>query len=400
MHIVHLMTRLLRAGSEENTIATCAYQAAAGHRVTVLHGSGHDPFWDQNLPHGVVRIEVPQLCHPVRPLQDVRAWIIMRKMLRELLPDVVHTHQSKAGILGCLAARAVPQAAVVHGVHIVPFEVVGRLKRLFYLAAERIVAPRTDAFIGVSEAVCDAYVNAGLADPRSAQRRAIHCVRSGMDLDRFRVAGPPQDHAQLLKRTLDAPDAKVVLMLAAFEPRKRQIPFLYALAAQKNRLPAIHVLFAGTGPDLPKARAAAKALNLEDHVTFCGYRSDPEALLMLSDFTILTSEREGLPRVAVQSIAASRPMLTQPLPGIEEIIAHDRNGWIMEGADMDDFVTQLGALLRDDARLQRLARGAQTTDLSAWDLDRLGADTTAIYEDIMRPSEVTHASETHHDAVH
>ena len=238
MHIVHVITRLLRAGSEENTIETCRWQAAQGHRVTLLHGAEWDPHWESNMPQGVTRIAVPEMVHTVRPAQDARAVQALRTLYRKLSPDVVHTHQSKAGILGRMAARAVPHALVVHGIHILPFEGVSPAKRLLYVAAEKVVGARTDLFIGVSEAMGTAYASAGIAP---AAR--VRCVRSGMDLAQFEQAVAPSDAAVLAGSA-----ASVVLMMAAFEPRKRHVGFLRAFAAVAQAQPDIHILLAGRGP--------------------------------------------------------------------------------------------------------------------------------------------------------
>ncbi|WP_415919318.1 glycosyltransferase [Tateyamaria sp. SN6-1] len=370
MHIVHLVTRLLRAGSEENTIATCQWQVAAGHRVTLVHGADVDPFWRDHLPAGIDRIAVPQMVHPVRPRQDAQALAALRALYRQLAPDVIHTHQSKAGILGRLAASAVPAARVVHGIHIIPFEGVSAGKRALYIAAERAAARQTDLFIGVSEAVGRAYVDAGIAD---AAR--VHCVRSGMDLARFQAAFPPPD-ATALKGPAGS---RVALMMAAFEPRKRHVPFLEAWARCGGAHSNVRLLLAGRGPEEARVRATVSALGLEENVVFCGHRPDPHALFALADLSVLTSEREGLPRVVVQSLAAGCPALVQALPGLQEVVQHGENGWIADAHDMDGVAQRMMGLLSDPVSLARMRRGAQATDVSDWSLEALGARTTALY---------------------
>ncbi|KZY52138.1 glycosyltransferase [Sulfitobacter sp. KE29] len=374
MHIVHLLTRLLRAGSEENTLETCRWQIAQGHRVSLIHGAAPDPYWEDRLPPGLTRIPLPEMVHPVHPAQDLRALIRLRQIYRQLAPDVIHTHQSKAGILGRLAARAVPDAVVAHGVHIVPFEGVSPAKRALYLAAERLAARQTDVFIGVSETVGRAYVAAGIA-----RRGRVHCVRSGMDIERFRNPALPADWRALLGVAHGDARPRVVLMMAAFEPRKRHLPFLRAFARLADRLPNLKLLLAGAGPEEASIRAAVEGLGLRDKVVFCGHRQDPEALFALADLSVLTSAREGLPRVAVQSMAAGCPMVVQDLPGIGEIIDHGRNGMVAEGSDMGEVVRVMNELLYDARRLNRMRKEALATDVSAWALDTLGRRTTALY---------------------
>ncbi|WP_264212287.1 glycosyltransferase [Leisingera thetidis] len=373
MHIVHILTRLLRAGSEENTIATCLWQARRGHRVTVVHGPDPDPYWQDRFGSLIDFAELPGLLHPIKPLQDFRAVRQMRNLLSGLQPDVIHTHQSKAGIIGRLAAAATPEALVVHGIHIIPFDGVSPLKRALYIASEKIAARRTDLFLAVSRSVGQAYVEAGICGSAEA-------VYSGMDLSPFRDPDLPQDWPALLGTAAGTRTRPpVVLMLAAFEPRKRHEAFLHAFAKVRADIPDTRILFAGKGPHEAAVRAAAAGLGLEKNVVFCGFRTDPEALIALADLCVLTSEREGLPRVVVQYIAAGRPVIVADLPGIEEIVADGVNGLVSDPDVMEDTAAKLRDLLLDRAALQHLAQGARATDVSDWELDRLGARTTEHY---------------------
>lgn len=374
MNIVHLVTRLLRAGSEENTIETCRWQAEAGHQVTVIHGHQVDSWWRANPVSGVKLVALPQLIHPLNPVADMRALRALRLLYRRLRPDVIHTHQSKAGILGRLAASAVPEAVVAHGIHIVPFQGVSRAKRMIYIAAEKLAARRTDVFLGVSESVGHAYVAAGIA-----RRGRVHCVHSGMDINRFSNPKPPPDWRLLLRLGSNECRPPVALMLAAFEPRKRHVPMLRAFAKMREKLPDLHLLLAGAGPEEQRVRDEVSVLGLGKRVIFCGYRPDPEALLALADLSILTSEREGLPRVVVQSMAAGCPALVTRVPGIEEILSDGINGVVMARDDIAGLMRQCCKVLADRAQLRRLRQGALRTDVSAWDLARLGRRSTALY---------------------
>jgi glycosyltransferase involved in cell wall biosynthesis len=368
LRIVHVLTRFLRAGSEENTAATALWQAGAGHAVTILHGGTADPFWQERLGAAVEVEGVPDLVHPVRPVADMRAVSALRAAYRRLMPDVIHTHQSKAGIVGRRAATAVPGASVVHGLHIMPFEEKGVLARQMFLAAERLVAQQTDMMIAVSSGVAAAWRAAGISDPA---RLAV--VPSGMDLEPFRSAQPPAD-AKALSGT-----GPVVVMLAAFEPRKRHAAFLDVWHMVLRAHPGARLLFAGAGPEEDAVRAHAVRKGLSDSVRFLGHRSDPAALLAMADLSVLCSTREGLPRVAVQSLAAGCPVVTTALPGIEDLIVHGVNGLVTDSRDLSRTAVAISRLLRNPEALRRLRAGARATDVEAWSLERLGPDTTALY---------------------
>lgn len=373
MRIVHVLTRLLRAGSEENTAETCRWQARAGHHVTLIHGAEVDPWWRTHPIPGVEMLPCPTLVHPLNPLADARAVRALRSAYGHLRPDVIHTHQSKAGVLGRLAADAAPGARVVHGIHIVPFDGVGRRQRALFLAAERLAARRTDRFIAVSEAAARAYLAAGLARPDQ-----IVTVRSGMALERFRQPHPPADWRALLG-VASAPKPPVALMMAAFEERKQHLAFLRAFALRDDHPPGLRLLLAGAGPEEGGIRAAIAALGLGDRVILTGHRSDPEALFALADVTVLASIREGLPRVVVQSLAAGVPVVGCDLPALGEVLRHDHNGLIAPAGDAAAACAAMGALLNAPDRRAALARGARGTDLADWSLHALGPRTTALY---------------------
>jgi len=364
LRIVHVLTRLLRAGSEENTVATALWQAGQGHEVTLLHGGEADPHW-AGPTSGLRVTALPDLVHPVHPLADLRATAALREAYRRLAPDIIHTHQSKAGILGRRAADAVPGALVVHGLHILPFEGQGPLLRAAYLHAERAAARRTDLLIAVSPGVAAAARAVRLCDPAR-----LTVVPSGMDLAPFRAARPPADAAALRG------PGPVLLMLAAFEPRKRHRAFLDVLPVILRSHPGTTLLLAGHGPEQAATRAHADRLGLSHAVRFLGHRPDPAALIALADLTLLVSAREGLPRVIVQSLAAGCPVVTTDLPGIDDIVIHGTNGLVTHPRDLSRTATAIVRLLSDRAALARLRRGAEATDVSGWDIARLGPDTT------------------------
>ncbi|WP_068114957.1 glycosyltransferase [Tropicimonas marinistellae] len=383
MKIVHVLTRFLRAGSEENTVATSLWQAAQGHDVVIVHGCDYDRSWYRELDGQVEIRAMPDLVHALSPVQDAIAIYRFRNLLRELRPDVVHTHQSKAGIVGRAAAIGLPGVLVVHGLHIVNFDVDSRWKRAFYIAVERLSARWTDCFIAVSQSVADRYSEIGVCTSDNTD-----VVYSGMDLERFASAVPPDDYDTLLGPGFVGNNRpSVVLMLAAFEPRKRHVPFLEALAERRTRFPEFRLLLAGTGPTEDEAMQLAQRLELDDVVVFCGHRPDPERLVAGADVCVLTSDREGLPRVAVQALAGGKPFVATELPGLTEILTDGRNA-IVTGPDVMEAVQALAEVLSDAKSRERLASGARNTDLSRWSLEALGRCTTEIYVDAMKTRQV------------
>lgn len=373
LNIVHVITRLVLGGAEENTLATCVHQAARGHCVTVLHGPGADPSWERRFGDRIHFKVVERLVHPIAPTADLAAIGELLSLYRRLQADVVHTHESKAGFVGRVAAALAGAPLIVHTIHIAPFVGTSGAKRRLFLEAERACARLSHLLIAVSRGMQREYLDAhiGGAVP-------IPVVHSGMQVERFRSAVEPLDWRARIGGW-PGPRPRFILKMAAFEERKRHGPLLRALAPGLRERSDACLLLAGDGPDRRRCEAEAERLGIATQVRFLGHDAAPWELVALADLCVHAAEREGLPRSAVQAIAGGKPLVVAWLPGIEEIVADGVNG-VVTSADLGDLATQLFALLDAPARLARMQQGARSTDVSSWDERRMGERIDRAYE--------------------
>ena len=379
MLIVHVLTRLLRAGAEENTLEVARAQQQDGHRVIIIHGADYDEqIRAQARAHCEVRC-APYVVHQIAVWKDVRAGRGLPRLLPALQPDVVHTHQSKAGVLGRIAAWRARAPLIIHGVHILPWVQIRRSKRLIYLAAERFCATFTDVFIDVSPAVRAECLAKGIGRPDQ------HVVAfSPMPIERFRNATWPTDWRELVgaePQTAPAAKPPVILMIAAFEPRKRQSDYLTALTVSACPPDAV-LLFAGEGPELDDVRRTAEQLGWAGRTRFLGHRPDPERLIALADVCVLSSVREGLPRVVVQYAAGGRAIVVTRVPGLEDVIGDGENAIIVD--KVEDAARATVRLLRNPRLRERLAEGAAATDVTQWSIERTYPRLREAYEQAWR----------------
>jgi glycosyltransferase involved in cell wall biosynthesis len=373
--IVHVLTRLLKAGSEENTLHCCRAQAAAGHRVVLVHGRDFDPAVARQAASIAEVVQAPCLVHRIDPLHDILALAQLRRLFADLDAQVVHTHQTKAGIIGRLAARWAGVPAIVHGVHILPWESVSRSRALAYVLAERICARITDAFISVSPSVRDACVARGIGDP------SRHFVAfSSIDVDRFKRAEPPPEVRELLGLEPDAPRPPVAVMVAAFERRKRHAEVVRALPAAFAGRTDWRIVFAGEGPEQAAVRALVCDLGLERQVRFVGYRGDPERILAMADVAFLTSEREGLPRVVVQYAAAGKPMVLTELPCLKDVLLGVDSAIVTPTEDVSAAMAAVAALLSDIGRRRELSSAVRRIPVGRWSLGAMAKSVATAYE--------------------
>ena len=386
MKIVHVITRLLNGGADENTLASCNGSAANGDEVHLVVGQVVQDEIRAKLDPRVRFHSVKSMIHPISPLKDAQAFLALLSYFRRTRPDIVHTHTSKAGILGRAAAKLAGVRGIVHGVHIAPFLNVGARQRAVYLAAEKLAARWTHAFIDVSQGMRDAYIGEGIG---SAEDHTI--IYSGMDLERFQAQKQPDDIAAVLGTTADQPKPPVIVMLAALESRKRHLELFSVADDLLDAVPDARLVLGGGGQDFERIEAARLKLRNADRVRLLGFYPDPAGLIALADVCILCSTREGLPRVVVQYVAGGKPVVICRLPGIEEVISHGHNGIIVGEDDFAGLASSTAALLRDPGQLAAMTAAARDTDVSRWDVRRMWRDNEKVYRRVLGQTNVESA---------
>jgi glycosyltransferase involved in cell wall biosynthesis len=371
--VLHVITRLDWGGSAENTVLTAIGQASAGRRVTVAFGStagasehGGPDAVAANVRRlsaaGVATVEIPMLVRSVHPFLDLAALSSLVRLIRRERPDIVHTHTSKAGIVGRLAARFAHAPAVVHTPHgHVYYGHFGRVRSDLFLLLERLFARWTDRFIALTEAERDEHVAR-----RVGQAGRFAVVPSGIDLARYRQA------RALPKRPerFDCPsDAVIVGSVGWLTFVKGHHILIEALARLRAAHPAVHVVLVGTGDRRGALQALAERHAVAERVHFLGHRHDIPDCLASMDVFVLPSLNEGMGRALVEAMAAGRPVIASRVGGIPAVITHQKTGLLVPVGDAPALAAAIASLLASPHRMKDLAAaGADTID------ERFGID--------------------------
>lgn len=385
MRIAHLITRLIQGGADENTLLSCNAQALRGHEVHLIFGAEFSPAMVGRVHPLVRRHQIGALGRAIAPLRDAGAAWSVAALLRQIRPQIVHTHTSKAGAIGRMAATLAGVPGVVHGIHILPFLNVGRAERLAYLVAERALAPVTHAFVSVSDGMSSSALAHGIGP---AHKHTV--VPSGMDLARFRDAGPVEPAAVAAAFHV-APDVaaglKLVVMVAALEARKRVAEFLevFAGVAAADANAALVVL--GEGREREAVLERAAALGLASRVALPGFRNDVERWIARAHVCVLASEREGLPRAVVQYVLARRPVVATALPGLEALVHDQVTGVLVPVDRLDLMAAPLGRILAEPALAAAMSHAAGRIDLTPWSTSSMVARLEDVYRTVLhRPT--------------
>ena len=343
MKTAHIITRLIVGGAQENTLHTCEDQHAEhGDDVTLITGpdAGPEGSLMERARAGGYRVEVvDDLRRSLSPLADRRAVSRLKAMLKELNPDVVHTHSSKAGVLGRAAAHrwGLP---CVHSIHGASFHY-GQPWPLHraYVGAERWAAKRCDHFISVCDAMTDAYVEAGVA-----ARDNFTTVYSGFDVGPF--LDPPRPRAEV-RRELGFEDSHVVVATVArlFNLKGHETLLQVAPRIAKEN-PDVRFLWVGDGSLRGEYERGIEAAGLADRFRLTGLVPPTQVpeLLHAADIVAHPSQWEGLARVLPQGLVAGKPAVTYDVGGAAEVVLDGETGFVVplnDAATMADRVLEL-----------------------------------------------------------
>jgi glycosyltransferase involved in cell wall biosynthesis len=371
--IVHLITRLELGGAQQNTLFSVQHHDRERFEVGLMAGAGGMLDAEAlRIPDADVRL-LPYLKHPVSPLSDMLGLFKLRAHFKKSGIDLVHTHCSKAGILGRLAARLAGVPAIVHTAHGWSFNPTQpSWLRGTYVALERMAAACSDRLIVVSSFNRDAGLQAGVG--RSEQYEVLH---SGIDCDQFRR---PQTGRDTVRARLGfGPAHKVVGTIACLKPQKAPLDFVRAAAAAHERDGNLRFFIAGDGELRAAVAALVKERGLQDVVQLLGWRRDVTDLLHAMDAFLLTSLFEGLPRAVLQAMAAGIPVIATAVDGTPEVVEDGVSGLLVPPARPDLAAERLLQMLGDNALRERCVLGASRRLNDAFDIKRMVRDLDRLY---------------------
>ncbi|MCX7867337.1 MAG: glycosyltransferase family 4 protein [Limisphaera sp.] len=355
MRVVHVITRLIVGGAQENTLASVlGLRQRYGWEVKLISGPTRGPEGSLEpvaaaVP-GLLEIE-PSLIRPLHPWQDTRAWLRLTQRFRHWRPDLVHTHSGKAGFVGRLAARRAGVPVIVHTIHGPSFGTFqGPLANWIFRTAEQWAGRVTTHFVVVADAMARQYLAAGIGRPDQYTR-----IYSGFDLEPFLQArNDPERRARLGAGPQDLLVGKVARLFKL----KGHDDLLDVAPALVRKVPQLKFVFLGDGAWRGRLEARVRALGLAEHVRFVGLVPPAEipAWMGILDVVVHLSRREGLPRALPQALAAGKPVVAYACDGAPEVCRPGETGFLVTPGDRAGLEQAILRLLQDAGLRQRLGQ--------------------------------------------
>ncbi len=310
---------------------------------------------------------------PPNPFKDFLALIEIYRFIKKNNIEIVHTHSSKAGILGRLAAKLARGNSVrkiVHTVHGWSFnEYQSGPARVLSIFLERFAGRFTDTLVVVS----DWDKRKGL-DRKIGKEDTYSLIRYGINFDELQ-AGSGSRKQDL---GLDADDL-VVGMIACFKPQKAPQDFIRVASSVHKILPQVKFLLVGDGLLRKDIEKLIYMHNLQTRVILTGWRQDIPGILSAIDVFVLTSLWEGLPISVLEAMASAKPVIVTHTGGVCEVLAEGKGGFIVSARDTGAMTDKLVSLLEDETLRKQMGQNARAALPASFSLENMAAQTEKLY---------------------
>ncbi|MDP2928228.1 MAG: glycosyltransferase family 4 protein [Candidatus Omnitrophota bacterium] len=285
----------------------------------------------------------------INPLKDLLALIEIYGFIKKNRIQIVHTHSSKAGILGRLAAGLAKTKIIIHTVHGWSFhDYQSLIASRFYLFLEKICASFTSKIIVVSSWDKDK----GLKNSVGREDQYV-LIRYGIDYTDFQN----REKRDAVRKSLGFNDADLIVgMVACFKPQKSPLDFIKLAFAVRKDFSNAKFILVGDGVLFKKVRCLIKKLHLEGRVILAGWRRDIPSILSCLDVFVLTSLWEGFPIVVLEAMASGVPLVATDTGGVGEVVVDGKTGYLVKARDLGSLQNQVVKLLRDNQKRDEFAK--------------------------------------------
>lgn len=374
--ILHVITRMVKGGAQEDVLDLAERVDPSRYDSILVTGPSEGPegsLVNKAVAHGADLREIPWLVREISPVNDIRAYMALVRLIRREKPVIVHTHTSKAGIVGRLAARTAGVPVVIHSPHGHVFHgYYGKFKTRLFIGLERWCARFSDRLVMITENERADHVALKIAPPEK-----FVTIHSGVDFDP--LLNDISGRGALRKQFSIAEDARVIGTVGRLVPIKGQVHLIDAMPEVIGKMPNTHLVLVGSGPLLEELQNRTAEIGMSDHVHFAGYRSDVAACLKDMDLFVLPSLNEGMGRVLVEAMVMRLPSVASDVCGIKDLIQEGKNGRRVPVGDSDALAAAIVDVLSDPVRARQMGDEGFNTVVPSYGLEAMLTEIESMY---------------------
>ncbi len=349
--IAHVITESTPfGGAQRNTLLTLKGLMRDGYQTDLVCGPGGPLIREAEAVKVRVHV-IDELIRPVDPAKDFWALLKLYKLFKSHKYDLVHTHSTKAGLLGRLAAWWAGVPSIVHTIHGVPFEMNGSYRSRFYINLERLIGSMTDCIICVGD-----VLRQEVATWKMVPSEKLCTIYSGIDL----AAYVPQRSAAQMKQELGLEGVwPIVGCIGRLSEQKAQYHLVNAISYLTGKYPQIKLILVGNGELRAQLESQVRDKSLSSHVLLLGDRDDIADLLNIFDVYAMSSLWEGVGRALTEAMYAGLPIVATQVNGVKELIQHEVTGLLTSTRDPNALAASIDRLVVDINLAQHLGSNAR-----------------------------------------
>ncbi|MDD5170766.1 MAG: glycosyltransferase family 4 protein [Syntrophales bacterium] len=368
--VIHVITRFDKGGSAENTFLTIRDLDKKRFDVSMICGSSQESriceaemsAAQENLAcakrNGVQIMHLPGLVRSVNPIRDLMAFFSLLHTFSKEKPHIVHTHTSKAGLLGRWAAFLVQVPVIIHTPHgHVFWGYFGRALTMLFIIMERMTAHITDLLIMLTMQEQEDHLRF-----RIAPREKFAVVHSGVDFRPFQKLSADPDE---IRKSLKIPaNAFVIGTTGRLTPIKGHRHLIEAVAALAPHLPDLVCVLLGDGELRQELEDLALRLRVQDRVFFAGWHPDVAPVIALFDIFVFPSLNEGMGKALVEAMALGKPVVASAVGGITNLVTDGKNGLLIPPGDTEALAKSIELLYQNNNLRQTMGEQARKRSTS------------------------------------
>lgn len=376
LRIAQVVTRMDIGGVPDHVMTLV--RGLSDHAEVVVITSSIDAQHARALADiGVPFVSVP-MERSLSPVSDIKSFVKLRRVLRDGAFDIVHSHMSKAALLGGFAALASGTAVSINTAHNLGFLALSNplARGLFWLYDRALFALTADAVITVSDRVRTGIVQSGIAPERK-----VISIHNGIETARF---APDRTRSEAVRRSLGIGENQpLVTTVARLVWFKGLHDLLEAASLVLKERTDARFLIVGSGQQLDELRAKAGALDISDKIIFAGERRDIPDILAAADIFALTSVSEGLPISILEAMAVGLPVVATDVGGISELVADGKTGFLAPARSPREIANRLLRLLRDPDMRRTFGAAGKDRVMRSFSPEQMVLQTNNLYRQLL-----------------
>lgn len=339
MKVIHIITRLDPGGSSEAVLIVCQHLMGTKYTPILIYGG------ERKYQFQFKSFQVRHLIRNISPMKDLLAFLKIRRIIKQEKPSIVHTHTSKAGFLGRLAALSAGIRNIVHTPHgHVFYGYFNPVVSFLIVILERFVSVFTKKLIALTEGEMRESISYGVGNYK-----------------KWTIIPSPVEVPNKIYNTQEGKKTLTVGTVARLEPVKGVRYLIDAIPFVLNEFKNVNFMIVGDGTQRKSLELRARKLGINGYVTFTGLVSDVMEYISRMDIYVQPSLNEGMGKSIVQAGYLSKPIIATSVQGIKSVIKHGYSGLLVSPKNPEELAKAILLLLKDENLRTSLGRNAMAS---------------------------------------